>query len=185
MLELKLIRDLTKEEQMLAASIMAGFHPRLRDIPLKERPKDVVNAELEQLLAERLSVVIAYLYPSRSAGGVYTLPHFVLDQGVLTNSFFGSYFITEPTGNGIGTEFIMSLSRIFEVLAHRCNVAHLMHMDRYWRGNEFLLKQGYVDMGPHLTDDLRICSRRYLPSPHNLAQSESRIFDSFMSMVHK
>jgi len=185
MLELKLIGDLTKEEQILAARIMSGFHTRLRDVPLEERPEDVVNEELDQLLKEKLSVVIAGIYGDKPVGGIYTIPYFFLDNDILTNSFFGSYFITEPAGNGIGTEFIISLTRIFEELAHRCNAAHLMHNDRYWKGNGFLLKQGYVDMGPHLTDDLRICGRRYFPIHHNLAQSESKIVESFIGMMHK
>jgi len=183
MLELKLISDLTEGEQILAASIMAGSNSQLKGMPLEERPKDVVNQELEQLLAQGLRVVIIGIYNGEVAG-VYVIPRFVLEGDILTNSIIGSYFITEPIGNGIGTEFMGSLTQVFEELAHRCN-APLMHMERYWKGNGFLLKGSYTDMGPHVTESLRICGRRYLPSPHNLAPSESRIVEAFMGMMHK
>ena len=184
MIELKLIGDLTQQEQFLAAQIMAGFNPNIRDMPLEERPKDAVIAELEQLLTPGLRVVVTGLYNGKVAG-VYIIPRFFRKDETLVNDVLGSYFIVEPRENGIGSEFMASLSSLFEKLADRCNAAHLTHFGRYWRGNEYLLRHGYTDRGHHVVADLRICAKEYPARPHNLSQNEDRIVEAFASMMHK
>ena len=60
MLELKLFGNLEENQQLEAAVIYAGRDPDMRALSPEQRPKDVINKELEQL-KDNLGMVITAL----------------------------------------------------------------------------------------------------------------------------
>lgn len=178
MLELKLFGNLEENQRLEAAVIYAGRDPDMRALSPEQRPKDVINKELEQF-KDNLGMMITGVDHAGKVVAVYDMPLFVKVENLLINLETG-YLIAEPLGQHHGSHVIQSLRPIFERLAYTLDSAELIHNASSLPRN-LLVRQGYSDQGKLIFDKEghHRYTRHYMPQNHLLGANQERIVEAF------
>jgi len=190
MLELILFGDLQEIQQLQAAIINTGRDPYIRDLPIDQRPRGIIDNELENIIgASDDNVVVTGVDHEGKVVAVYTMPIFLPvytsvgqpERNFLMNFEFG-YLITEPSGSPhhYGSNVFQSLRPIFESLTYALGVDELFHNVSSLPGS-LLTRLGYKDLGRSVSDKLghHRYGGHFMPQNITLGANQEAIIEAF------